>query len=89
MNKERRENLGNSIVEVEFIAQKASSIEDEMLLNRIIFDFNNQAPGAVRTTENCNTLDESYCVKVRVDEKHLEAFKNYMRQMTNVDIAPR
>lgn len=86
MNKERGENLGNPIVQVEVIQQHCPSIEDEMLLNRIIFDFNNQAPGAIHTTEEVKTSDTSYCLKVRVDKKHLEEFKNYMRQETNIDI---
>ncbi|NLG06795.1 MAG: hypothetical protein GX559_03825 [Candidatus Pacebacteria bacterium] len=84
MNKERGENLGNPIVEVKFIAPKASSIEDEELLNRIIFDFNLQVPGAVHTTEDLTTPDtpEPYCLKVMVDQKHLEAFKNYVTKET-------
>lgn len=89
MSKERRENLGNPIenienpiVEIKLIAKKASSIEDEELLNRIIFDFNNQVPGAVHATEDVKTLDASYCLKVGVDKEHLEEFKNYVTKET-------
>ena len=75
------------IVKVELVAPRASSIEDEELLNRIIFDFNLQVPGAVHATEDPNTPDRPpYSVKISVDEEHVEAFKNYMRQMTNADI---
>ena len=85
MNKERRENLENPIIKVEVILQHCPNIEDEELLNTIVFAFKNQVPGAVHTTEEMKTLDKSYRLKVSVDKKYLNDFKDYLKK-ENKDI---
>lgn len=88
MNKERGtniENIENPIVKVDLIAMKASSIEDEVHLNNIIFFFNAQVPGAIHTTEEVKTLDKSYRLKIEVDKEHLEEFKTYMKEEIGED----
>ena len=89
MNKERAiniENLRKAIVKVEVAQQHCPTIEDEMILNRIIFGFNTQAPGAVHGTAEVQTLDASYRLIVWVDKEHLEKFKKYIKKQTDGDI---